>query len=29
MFDFSWDDRNTQEKMQTMVMQNYGGEQGA
>ena len=25
MFDFSWDDPNTQEKMETMVMQNFGG----
>ena len=24
MFDFSWDDPNTQEKMETMVMQNFG-----
>ena len=25
MFDFPWDDLNTQEKMETMVMQNLGG----
>ena len=24
-FDFSWDDSNTQEKLETMVMQNFGG----
>ena len=25
VFDFSWDDCNTQEKLETMVMQNFGG----
>ena len=25
VLDFSWDDRNTQEKLETMVMQNFGG----
>ena len=24
VFDFSWDDCNTQEKLETVVMQNYG-----
>ena len=24
VFDFSWDDCNTQEKLETMVMQNFG-----
>ena len=27
--DFSWEDRNTQEKLDTMIMQNFGGKQGA
>ena len=26
VFVFSWDDRNTQEKMEAMVMQNFGGQ---
>ena len=26
---FSWDDHNTQEKLETMVMQNLGVKQGA
>ena len=25
VFDFSWDDHNTQEKLETIVSQNYGG----
>ena len=25
VFDFSWDDCNNQEKLETMVMQNVGG----
>ena len=29
VFDFSWDNCNTQEKLKTMVMQNLGGKQGA
>jgi len=29
VFDFSWDDRYTQEKLETMVMQNFlGGGEG-
>ena len=29
VFDFSWDDCNTQEKLETMVMQDFGGKQDA
>ena len=29
VFDFSWDHYNTQEKLETMVMQSFGGYQGA
>ena len=29
VLDFSWDDCNTQEKLETMVMQNLGGVVGA
>ena len=29
VLDFYWNDRNTQEKLETMVMQNFGGKQGA
>ena len=29
VFDFSWDDCNTLEKLETLVMQNLGGKQGA
>ena len=29
VFDFSWDDYNTQEKLETMVMQILGGKQDA
>ena len=25
VFDFSWDDRYTQKKLETMIMQNFGG----
>ena len=25
VFDFSWDDCNTQEKLETIVLQNFGG----
>ena len=28
VLDFSWDDCNTQEKLQTMIMQNLGGGRG-
>ena len=28
VLDFPWDDCNTQEKLDTMVMQNSGGKQG-
>ena len=28
VFDFSWDDWNAQEKLKTMVMQNFGGKRG-
>ena len=29
VFDFSWVNYNTQEKLETIVMQNLGGKQGA
>ena len=29
VLDFSWDDCNTQEKLETVVMQILGGKQGA
>ena len=28
VFDFSWDDCNTQKKLETMVVQNCGGKRG-
>ena len=29
VFDFSWDNSNTLDNLETMVMQNFGGKQGA
>ena len=29
VFNFSWDDSNTQGNLETMVMQNFGGLEGA